>query len=95
MKMKMRAIAMGLALAFLASFSIAMPAGGQGGGAAKSSCAVINGKVYAFEKIAEGVYYTTSSSPRGHGWQPHGHRWRSRRVSGGLRNNAQRRASAA
>ena len=67
MKMKMRAIAMVLPLAFLAVFSIAMPAGAQGGGAAKSSGAVINGKVYSFEKIADGVYYSTSSSLRATG----------------------------
>jgi glyoxylase-like metal-dependent hydrolase (beta-lactamase superfamily II) len=29
----------------------------------RSSGAVVNGKVYAFEKIADGVYYTTSDSP--------------------------------
>lgn len=63
MKVKMRVIAIGVALAFVASFSIDMRAGGQGGGATRSSSPVITGKVYAFEKIAEGVYYTTSSSP--------------------------------
>jgi cyclase len=61
MKVKMRMVAMILGLAFLALFSFQARVGGQGGGA-RSSGPVITGKVYAFEKIAEGVYYSTSSS---------------------------------
>jgi glyoxylase-like metal-dependent hydrolase (beta-lactamase superfamily II) len=61
MKVRIRALAMMLALASLAMFSMRARAGGQGG-AARSSGPVITGKVYAFEKIADGVYYTTSSS---------------------------------
>ena len=62
MKARLRTVAMILSLAFLAVFSLEMHAGRQGGGASRSSGTVITGKVYAFEKIAEGVYYTTSSS---------------------------------
>jgi cyclase len=61
MKVKMRMVAVILGLVFLALFSFQARVGGQGGGA-RSSGPVITGKVYAFEKIAEGVYYTTSSS---------------------------------
>ncbi len=62
MKVRMRMVAAILSLAFLAVFSFQVRAGGQGGGASKSSGTVITGEVYAFEKIAEGVYYTTSNS---------------------------------
>jgi glyoxylase-like metal-dependent hydrolase (beta-lactamase superfamily II) len=60
---RMRAVAVILALAFLAAFSLEMRAGGQGSGGARSSGTMITGKVYTFEKIADGVYYTTSDSP--------------------------------
>jgi cyclase len=38
-------------------------AGPQGSGGARSSGPVITGKIYVFEKIADGVYYATSTSP--------------------------------
>src|SRR5487761_10019 len=62
MKVRLRMVAVVLALAFLAVFSFQARTGAQGGGGARSSGPVITGKVYAFEKIADGVYYTTSSS---------------------------------
>ncbi len=62
MKMNMRACALTLAFASLAVSSLAVNAGAQGGGAPRASGPVITGKVYAFEKIADGVYYSTSSS---------------------------------
>ena len=58
MKLRMRAVSMLLSLAFLAAFSMESHAGGV----PQSSGTVINGKVYSFEKIADGVYYSTSSS---------------------------------
>src|SRR5580692_5005466 len=61
MKVRMRLVAVILAFAFLTVFSSDVCAG-QGGGAPRSSGHVITGKVYSFEKIAEGVYYSTSSS---------------------------------
>jgi cyclase len=61
MKAKMRRVAVILILVFLAVFSVDVSAG-QGGGGPRSNGPVITGKVYAFEKIAEGVYYSTSSS---------------------------------
>ena len=51
-----------LVFAFLAVCSTDVRAGPQGAMGAKSGGAVINGKVYSFEKIADGVYYSTSSS---------------------------------
>ena len=58
----MHVIAISLILAVLVVFSFESRAGGQGGGAPRSSGPVTTGKVYAFEKIADGVYYTTSPS---------------------------------
>src|SRR4029077_13270932 len=62
MKLRMRMAAVILGLSFLALFSFGVQAGRQGGGGARSSGSIVTGKVYAFEKIAEGVYYSTSSS---------------------------------
>ncbi len=62
MKVRIRMVAVILSLAFLTLCSFEAQAGRQGGGAPRSSGPVITGKVYAFEKIADGVYYTTSSS---------------------------------
>jgi len=62
MKARMRVVAVILTLAFLEMFSFQVRARAQGAGGALSSGPVITGKVYAFEKIADGVYYTTSSS---------------------------------
>src|ERR1700737_269162 len=61
MKVGTRAIALVLAIA--GWFSYEALAGGQGGGGAPSAASTISGKIYQFEKIADGVYYTTSSSP--------------------------------
>jgi cyclase len=62
MKVRMRLFAVSLFLAFLAAFSFELHAGAQGAGGARSGGPVVMGKVYAFEKIAEGVYYATSDS---------------------------------
>jgi cyclase len=59
MKPRARVVGMILALLFLAAFSSEVRA--QGTGAARSSGLGITGKVYAFEKIADGVYYATSN----------------------------------
>ena len=62
MKVRKHVVAISLVFAVLAVFSFELRAFGQGGGATRSSGPVTTGKVYAFEKIADGVYYTTSSS---------------------------------
>ncbi len=62
MRVRMRAITVVFAIAMSAWFSIEAHAGRQGGGAAQSGASTISGKVYQFEKIADGVYYATSSS---------------------------------
>jgi len=61
MKMKLCSFALVLALVFPAMLAFQPPARAQGG-AAKSGGTVVTGKVYSFEKIADGVYYSTSSS---------------------------------
>jgi glyoxylase-like metal-dependent hydrolase (beta-lactamase superfamily II) len=61
MKTRLRALALIPVIASLAIFSAGVHAG-QGGSAPRASGPVITGKVYSFEKIANGVYYTTSSS---------------------------------
>src|SRR5712691_13176474 len=63
MKVGMRAIAIILAIAMSACFSVETRAGGQGSGGAQSAALTISGKVYQFEKIADGIYYATSSGP--------------------------------
>ena len=67
MKIKTRVFATIQVLGFLAAFSFGAAAGAQGSGSARSSGPVITGKVYAFEKIADGVYYSTSKSLRATG----------------------------
>src|ERR1700724_866744 len=62
MKARMRVAGGILAFAFLEMFSFQARTGAQGGGGTRQSGPVISGKVYAFERIADGVYYTTSSS---------------------------------
>jgi len=52
-----------LGLMFLAMFSSSKIARAQDARTGRSSGPVITGKVYAFEKIADGIYYTTSDSP--------------------------------
>lgn len=51
-----------LAFTLLAVCTTDLHAGPQSAAGAKSDGAVITGKVYSFEKIADGVYYSTSSS---------------------------------
>jgi cyclase len=63
MKARMRAVAVILAIAFLAAFSSEARAARQGEGGPRSGGPVVSGKVYKIERIAEGVYYTTSTSP--------------------------------
>ena len=63
MKVRMGKVATILALGFFAVLSFQSRAGGQGARGARSSGPVVTGKIYKFEKIAEGVYYTTSNSP--------------------------------
>jgi cyclase len=52
-----------LAPTLLAFISFAIHAQAQGARSDRTHGTVITGKVYAFEKIADGVYYTTSDSP--------------------------------
>ena len=63
MKMRNRVLALSLLIAVLAVLSVRPRAGAQSAGGARASGPVVTGKVYKFEKIAEGVYYTTSDSP--------------------------------
>jgi glyoxylase-like metal-dependent hydrolase (beta-lactamase superfamily II) len=62
MKTSLRTAVAILTLSCLSVFLFAFRAEAQGAGNAKSGGVVITGKVYAFEKIADGVYYSTSSS---------------------------------
>ena len=63
MKAGMRASAVILAIATFTWSSLEAHAGGQGGAGASTATSTISGKIYQFEKIADGVYYATSSSP--------------------------------
>jgi cyclase len=63
MRVRMYAITAILAIAMSAWFSFEAHAGRQGGGGTQSAAPTISGKVYEFEKIADGVYYATSSGP--------------------------------
>src|ERR1700720_1478402 len=63
MKAKIRTLLVILAIAISVCFSLDATAGAQGGGGAPSSASTISGKIYQFEKIADGVYYATSGSP--------------------------------
>jgi glyoxylase-like metal-dependent hydrolase (beta-lactamase superfamily II) len=60
-------VAIILALTFFAVFWCETHAIAQTNSGARSKGPVITGKVYAFEKIADGVYYTTSDSPMASG----------------------------
>lgn len=62
MKVSLRGVAVALATVFLWASSFPGHAGGQGGTTQRTPGPVISGKVYNIEKIAEGVYYTTSTS---------------------------------
>jgi glyoxylase-like metal-dependent hydrolase (beta-lactamase superfamily II) len=61
MKVRVRVVGAIVSLAFLAAFSLDVRAGRQSGGA-QSAGTIVTGKVYEFEKIADGVYYSTSKS---------------------------------
>jgi len=63
MKATVRMLAIILVIGFAGVFGFQTQAGKQGGGSPRSSGPVVSGKVYNFEKITEGVYYTTSTSP--------------------------------
>jgi cyclase len=63
MQVRMRATAVMVFIAMVAWFSLEARAGEQGGGGGQLAASSISGKVYQFEKIADGVYYATSSSP--------------------------------
>ena len=63
MRQKIRAIAVISAVVMSVWFSPVAIAGAQGGSGAPSAALTISGKVYQFEKIADGVYYATSNGP--------------------------------
>ena len=63
MKATARSILFILVLSAFACFSREAIAGAQGGSGSTAASSTISGKVYQFEKIADGVYYATSSSP--------------------------------
>ena len=62
MKAKICTILVILAIAISVCFSLEAIAGAQGGSGAPSAASTISGKIYQFEKIADGVYYATSNS---------------------------------
>src|SRR5579872_6292409 len=63
MKANIRILLVSLLIAISACFSFEAIAGAQGGSSASPAASTISGKIYQFEKIADGVYYATSSSP--------------------------------
>src|ERR1019366_6170949 len=63
MKAAARALVVILAISILAWFSLEAQAQTQGAGNSQAGAQVVSGKVYSFEKIADGVYYATSSGP--------------------------------
>jgi len=63
MKGTARALAVILVISIPAWFSSEAQAQSQVVGGARAAAPVISGKVYSFEKIADGVYYATSSGP--------------------------------
>jgi cyclase len=63
MKVKIRILLVTLAMAISVCFSLEAIAGAQGAAGAPSAASTISGKIYQFEKIADGVYYATSNSP--------------------------------
>jgi len=62
-KQKICTIAVISAVVMSVWFSRVAFAGAQGGSGAPSAASTISGKVYQFEKIADGVYYATSNGP--------------------------------
>ena len=67
MNVRMRAILAFMGISFAAIFSFVDLARGQSAASPPPSGPVISGKVYSFEKIAEGVYYTTAMGPGNYG----------------------------
>jgi glyoxylase-like metal-dependent hydrolase (beta-lactamase superfamily II) len=63
MKATIRIFLVTLTIAISVCFSFEAIARAQGGGSAPSGASTISGKVYQFEKIADGVYYATSNGP--------------------------------
>jgi cyclase len=63
MNVRLRTMVVILAFAIPAWISSAALTAPQGGGGAASSANTVTGKVYTIQKIADGVYYTTSTSP--------------------------------
>jgi len=63
MKAAGRALALMLIILIPAALSLQVQAQSQGAGGSQTGAAVVSGKVYSFEKIADGVYYATSSGP--------------------------------
>jgi cyclase len=63
MKVTIRIFLVILAMAISVCFSLEATAAAQGAGGAPSANSTVSGKIYQFEKIADGVYYATSTSP--------------------------------
>jgi glyoxylase-like metal-dependent hydrolase (beta-lactamase superfamily II) len=63
MKVASRALVVILAISILPWFSLEAQAQSQGASDSQAGAPVVSGKVYSFEKIADGVYYATSSGP--------------------------------
>jgi cyclase len=63
MKAIARALTVVLAISFLAWFSVEAQAQNLGAGFSQAGTPAATGKVYSFAKIADGVYYATSSGP--------------------------------
>ena len=63
MKATIRIFLVTLTIAISICLSFEAIARAQGGGSAPSGASTISGKVYQFEKIADGVYYATSNGP--------------------------------
>ena len=63
MKVTARALAVFLAISMPAWFSVEAQAQSLGAGFSQAGTPVASGKVYTFDKIADGVYYATSNGP--------------------------------
>jgi cyclase len=63
MKVPARAVTVLLAISIPAWFLLAAKAQTQGVGGSQTAAPTVSGKVYSFEKIADGVYYATSDGP--------------------------------
>jgi cyclase len=63
MRTKLRVLAVIPAFLFAAAFAFVAPAAGQAERSSPSDGPVTAGKFYSFQKIADGVFYTTSTGP--------------------------------